>query len=341
VISSAPYLNNIVLEIALITRASALALVFCVLLSPAASFAAPTDLGTVSLGWFPGPDTPQVAQAVDKGLWTKRSLGVKMVSTPTGREALEALVGGQCDYALMAELPPVIGALQHQNFRIIATLARYVGTRVIATRAIDANFKNLAGLKIGTTLGTNVAFQTARTLQTAGVTATIVNLAPSDLTPALVRGDIDAAFMFGGFYPQAKKVLGEKYFERRTPWYKQTFVLVASTEELTKHPDRVKAMLAGLLEANELILTKPAESAAVTSKAMGGLTPPDGLLAQWSEYTFSIVLDRPLIELLNQEASWVHENGSIKGPAPSPALFETYIDAAPLAGLERKNVQLK
>jgi ABC-type nitrate/sulfonate/bicarbonate transport system substrate-binding protein len=304
--------------------------IFAIVLTLAAVFialpsdAAPVDLGVISLGWFPGPDTPQVAQAVDKQLWVKRGLGVKMVSTPTGREALEALIGGQCDYALMAELPPVIGAMQHQKFGIIATLARYVGTRVIATRPIDANFKNLAGLKVGTTIGTNVAFQAARTLQNAGVTATLVNLAPSDLTPALARGDIDAAFMFGGFYPQAKKILGDKYYERRTPWYKQTFVLVATTDELTKHPERVKAMLA-----------------AVTSKAMGGLTSPDALLAQWSEYSFSISLDKAFVDLLNEEAVWVHENGLIKGEALAPSLLASYVDSAPLASLDRKNVQLK
>jgi NitT/TauT family transport system substrate-binding protein len=321
--------------------------IFAIVLTLAAVFialpsdAAPVDLGVISLGWFPGPDTPQVAQAVDKQLWVKRGLGVKMVSTPTGREALEALIGGQCDYALMAELPPVIGAMQHQKFGIIATLARYVGTRVIATRPIDANFKNLAGLKVGTTIGTNVAFQAARTLQNAGVTATLVNLAPSDLTPALARGDIDAAFMFGGFYPQAKKILGDKYYERRTPWYKQTFVLVATTDELTKHPERVKAMLAGLIEANALIVGNPRESAAVTSKAMGGLTSPDALLAQWSEYSFSISLDKAFVDLLNEEAVWVHENGLIKGEALAPSLLASYVDSAPLASLDRKNVQLK
>jgi NitT/TauT family transport system substrate-binding protein len=298
------------------------------------------DLGTTSLGWFPGPQTPQIAQAVDKGLWAKRGLGVRMVSTPTGREALEALIGGQCDYALMAELPPVIAAMQNQSFRVIATISRFNGTRVIANQPIDQNLKNLAGKKIGTTIGTNVAFQAFKTLQDAGIVQPFTNLAPSDLVPALARGDIDAAFMFDGFYSQAKKVLGEKYYEHRTPWYLQTFVLVATMDELTKHPERVKAMLAGLLQANDLVVKDITETAAVTSKAMDNLATPAQLQAQWADYRFSIALDRSFLDLMSQEGMWVHETNAIKGPAPTRELFAKYIDAASLAALAPRNVTL-
>jgi NitT/TauT family transport system substrate-binding protein len=318
------------------------AITACLGLTALASAAtASTDLGTVNLSWSPGPDTPQVAQAMDKGLWTQRGVTVHTSSTPTGREALEALIGGQVDYALMAELPPVIGAMQHKNFRIIALLSRYSGERIISTPAVDLSSpKNLAGKRIGTILGTSNDYQTFAVLRSAGVSATVVNAGPSDLVPALARGDIDAACMFPQFYPQAKKVLGDRYRERRTPEYVGTFVLVATVDEIAKHPDRVRAMLSGLLAANELVTKNPAESAAVVSKAMGGLSPAADIQTLWADYHFGILLDRPLIQLLDEEGHWVHNSGYVKGPEPDASLFSSYVDASLLKAVAPRNVQL-
>ncbi len=308
---------------------------------PVAVAAAP-DLGTATLSWQPGPDTPQVAQALDKGFWTSRGLTVKTSSTATGREAFEAMIGGAVDYALMAELPPVIGAMQNQKFKVIATLSRYNGLRVVGTTAIDlSNLKNLEGKKLGTTLGTNIDFQAYETLQTAGVKATMVNVAPPDMVPALQRGDVDAAFMFPQSYPLAKKVLGDKYAEKRTTGYASTFVLVATTDELTKHPERAKALLAGLLDGDALVAKDLPGSAAVVSKAMGGMTPAPAILALWSDYKFGMVLDPTLINLFEREGNWLHNGNYVKGPAPTPGLFESYVDASFLRALAPKNVTVK
>ena len=304
--------------------------------------AATPDLGTANLSWSPGPDTPQIALAIDKGLWRARGITIKTSSTPTGREALEALIGGQADYALMAELPPVIGAMQSQKFKVIASLSRYTASRVVATTAIDlSSLKNLAGKKVGTTLGTNANYQLYSVLRGAGVNATIVGVAPSDVVPALARGDIDAAFMFQQFYPLAKKVLGSRYNERRTPEYGSTFVLVASANEIANHPDRVKAMLAGLVEADGILAKDMPGGAAVVAKAMGNVTSPADLLALWSDYHFAVRLDRPLVALFDEEAHWVHLSGFVKGPDPTMALFLSYVDPAFLSAVAPKNVQLK
>jgi NitT/TauT family transport system substrate-binding protein len=321
---------------------SAIAALGCIVaLLSAHAFAAAPDLGTTNVGWQAGPDTPQVAQALDKGYWTQRGLTVHTIPTATGREALELLIGGQLDYAFMAELPPVIGAMQHQNFRIIAQIAQYNAMRVISTQPIDASFKSLAGRKIGATLGTNMDFQAYQTLQAAGSKASSLNLAPSDIVPALSRGDIDAGFMFPQFYSLAKKALGDRYNERRTPNYKQTFVLVATIDEITKHPDRVRALLAGLLQANEVVAQDAPETSVVVSKAMNGLVTPASLQALWVDYNFNIMLDRGLVQLMQQEAVWLHEGDYIKGPAPSPNLITSYIDPSFLGAMSPRTVTIK
>jgi ABC-type nitrate/sulfonate/bicarbonate transport system substrate-binding protein len=61
------------------------------------------DAGSATFGWGPGPDGPQVVQAIDKGFWTRHGLTVKTVTFSSGAAAMEALLGGQLDFAAMAE----------------------------------------------------------------------------------------------------------------------------------------------------------------------------------------------------------------------------------------------
>jgi len=229
-----------------------LALLSIVIISIQKASSATLDLGLTKLAWSAGPDTPQIAVALSQNIWTSRGLTVQPINVATGREALEALIGGQVDFAAMTEFPVVVGAMQQKQFRVIAEISRYRGNRVIGTPAMTS-LKSLQNHKIGTTLGTNVNYQSDTVLQNAGVTATTVNAAPSDLVPALARGDIDAAFVFPSFFPLAKKILGDRYREIRTPDYVTTFLIIATTDMVEKHPDRVKAFLQGLLAANESV----------------------------------------------------------------------------------------
>jgi NitT/TauT family transport system substrate-binding protein len=324
-------------------RIVALVAFVTLLVAGAPSYAATPDLGTANLSWSPGPDTPQIAIAIDKGLWKQRGLAFKTSATQTGREALEQLIGGQADYALMAELPPVIGAMQHQNFKVIAALSRYVASRVIGNGSVDlSNLKNIGGKKIGTTQGTNVNFQEFAVMQSAGIISPpVVSVAPSDLVPALARGDVDVAFMFPQFYGQAKRVLGDKYREKLTPEYQPTFVLVASSNEIAQHPDRVKAMIAGLVEADGMLAKDLPGASVIVSTAMNGLIKPPDLMALWADYRFGIRLDRSLVALFDEEAHWVHNSGFVKGPDPTMTLFLSYVDPSFLLAAAPKNVQLK
>jgi NitT/TauT family transport system substrate-binding protein len=298
------------------------------------------DLGQAKLAWSPAPDTPSLAVAFNHNDWTSRGLTVQSVSVPTGREALEAVIGGEVDFAAMAEFPVAVGAMQGKPFHVIAQISRFRGNRVIGTPAMTS-LRSLAGRKIGTTLGTNVNYQADVVLQNAGVTtATTINAAPADLVPALARGDIDAAFMFPSFFPLAKKVLGDKYREIRTPDYVTTFLVVASNDVIAQHPDRVRAFLAGLLAANASVVADPVAASTVVSSMMGGVAPPDAIRSLWSEYKFDVSLDQPVLTLLTKEGAWIHDKGLVKGDQPAEALFRSYIDTAPLHQLAPRNVAL-
>jgi ABC-type nitrate/sulfonate/bicarbonate transport system substrate-binding protein len=117
--------------------------------------------------------------------------------------------------------------------------------------------------------------------------------------------------------------------------------MVASANEIAQHPDRVKAMISGLVEADGMVAKDPSGTAAVVSKAMSGLMKPPDLMALWADYRFGIKLDRPLVTLFDEEAHFVHNSGFVKGDDPTMALFLSYVDPSFLRAVAPKDVDLK
>ena len=281
------------------------------------------DVGTATFGWGPGPDGPQILQAIDKKLWDRHGLTVKTINFNSGSAAMEALLGGQLDFAAMAELPPAIAALQSQKLKVIAVYSRYRGNRVIANVPLRS-MSDLAGRKIGVILGTTTQLQADTALQNAHVQASIVALAPPDIISSLARGDIDAAFTFPAAYAIAQKVLGEKYHELRIPT-PSTFVLVATDDVITNHPDRVRSFLAGVRDGNAAFGRDRPGSAALVSSSTGGSLGVPAVQALWADFQFSDGVDSELPVDILKDAQWIHQHGLVKGPAPTTAMLSPYI----------------
>ena len=224
------------------THLSTLALT-AALLAPIAASA--EDL---TFAWTPNPQTPQVDVAIQNGYFEEAGLDIEFVAFRTGREGFEAMIGGQVDVTFMAEFPAAVGALTGQEFAVIGDLARFTGSRVIVNTASGAvaSPAELAGKKIGTTIGTNVNFYLDEILAEAGVEAEVVGAAPPDLVPALARGDLDAIVPFPTFYGAAASTLGADYAELRVPGYEVHYILAASPEMTGDRSATLEAFMAAL-----------------------------------------------------------------------------------------------
>ena len=268
------------------------------------------DTGKVVLGWAANLQTAPVVVAEEKGFFKSEGLDIKSFRFVSGRAALEAMLGGQLDLAFMAEYPPVIAAMRHQKFSIVTTLSKYQGNRIVSTSTVGfKTVKDLAGKRIGTTLGSNAAFFTELLLEKAKTKATIVNVAPADIVPALVRGDIDAGVMFPDFYPKAETTLGDKYRAEIDKDYIANFVISASPEMMKRKGD-LKKFLSALIKAEAFINEHPAEAQKLVQKAMNGAYDLATIGAEWRYYTFKIGLDRQLLDLMTQEGKWIATKGT-------------------------------
>jgi len=309
-------------------------------LSLVGAAASAQQVSRVSVAWTPSADTPQIAQAIDKNLWREQGLDVQLVAFPTGREALEALIGGQVDFASMAEFPAVTAAMRQQKFGVLAVLSKYRGNRIIARDIELKSVRDLAGRKIATTLGTNSHFALDWELQTAGVSAEIINAAPPDNVPALVRGDVDAAFMFPAFYDQAQRALGPRYRELITPGYVTNMLLVGTAEIIEKRPAEVRKVLSALLKADALVAANPTETQETILRVVGRAANIDAIRSRWPDYKYELTLDGELLDLMVREGQWIRNRGLVRNVEPSAQLFRAYVSDGPLKTLDASRVRL-
>jgi NitT/TauT family transport system substrate-binding protein len=295
----------------------------------------------VSIAWTPSADIPQIAQAIDKKLWAEQGLEVRIVPFPTGREALEALIGGQVDFASMAELPAVTAALRQQKFAVLARLSKYRGNRIIANGIDLKSVRDLAGRKVALTVGTNSHFALDWELDAAGVKAEVVNAAPPDIVPALSRGDVEAAVMFPSFFDQAKRVLGDKYRELITPGYVTNMLLAGTADVIEKRPEQAKKLMAGLLKADALVAQDPAGTQDTIARVVGRVINVDAVRAAWPDYEYKVALDKDLLTLMVREGQWIVKRGSVKNVEATEQLFRSYINDSALKTLSADRVQLQ
>lgn len=317
-------------------------LTVCVSVSLWGTSLSAVEKSSITFGGGPNLDVPQLAQAMDKNLWKKYGLTVKVVPFRSGRAAFEAMMGGQLDYALMAEFPAVIGAMRKQKFGILAEMSQYIATRIITSDKVKLDgAKSLAGHKIGTTIGTNVHFMLAGVLNSAGVKAEIVSVSPPDIVAALARGDIDAAAMFPSFYGGAKKALGDRYQELPVDSYRTRFILSGTADMIDNNPKTTLALLRALLDGEKLAESDPAETQAAVARIEKGRLSPEFIKAAWPNYRRKMNLDEDLMNLIIEEGKWIVGRGSIKGVESTRELYRPYFREGPLKSLAPERVNLK
>ncbi|WP_424975903.1 ABC transporter substrate-binding protein [Dinoroseobacter sp. S124A] len=290
----------------------------------------------LTFAWSPNPQTPQVDIAIKNGYFKEAGLDINFVAFRTGREGFEAMLGGQVDITFMAEFPAAVGALTGQEFGVVADLARFTGSRVIVNTsggAVDSP-ADLAGKKIGTTLGTNVNFYLDKILTEAGIEAELVSAAPPDLVPAVARGDVDAIVPFPSFYSAARTTLGEDYGELRVPGYQVHYILSASPTMITERSEVLEAFMGALAKADADVKADPEAAIAAVSASMSGAMSPEDIAAQWEDVDIGLSLDTGLAELLVAEADWILAQGVVRGEAVSlEDMLENFAPAALAAAM--------
>jgi NitT/TauT family transport system substrate-binding protein len=280
---------------------------------------------TVRLGYFPNVTHATAIVGVESGIF-KTALGPNTLQTQTfnaGPAAVEALFSGALDASYMGPNPAINAFVQSNGDAVrIISGATSGGALLVVKPSIngpaDLKGKKLASPQRGGTQ--DVALRSW--LKSNNLKADLegggdVSIVPQDNAQTLETfrsGQIDGAWVPE---PWATRLVqeggGKVLLDERTLWPEGRFVttqLVVRTKFLKDHPDAVRRLIDGQVQANELVNTNPAEAQRLVNQGITNLTGKgmtDSVLqASWKNMEFT---NDPIASSLTVSADHAHDVG--------------------------------
>jgi NitT/TauT family transport system substrate-binding protein len=268
----------------------------------------PAPQGTLKLGYFPNITHATAIAGVESGILAE-ALGpgvtFETATFNAGSSAIEALLNGAIDATYIGPNPAINGFARSSGaaIRIIAG-ATSGGAYLVVNPDLD-DVADLAGRKLATPQLGNTQDVALRTwllengLATDAQGGGDVSILPQENSLTLetfAAGDIDGAWVPE---PWATRLLqeggGKVLIDERMLWPDGAYVtthLIARTDYLEAHPDIVRALLAGHLEANDLVNSDPPQAQALTNQGIERITgkalKPALIEAAWKNLTFTV-----------------------------------------------------
>lgn len=280
--------------------------------------------------------------AKEKGFFENNGLDVRVSAFTTGRQALEAVLGGGADVATTAEAPTTAAAMAGQPIAFLAR-TQYSDLKTLARKDSGiASVADLKGKRIGYTAGTGGEVYTMRLLEIAGLTprdVSLANLRPQDMAPALAAGSIDAFNTWEPHVANARRVLGDAAVLIDTRGvYAETFNIVTTRSFLEANMDAMESFMKALVEAVEFIAQNPEESIEIIARVAG--MPEADLRETWDDYVYDVMIDSRTMDVLHAHAAWRLDSGNHPRGATMPD-FTQVIDARPLRAAAPERVQVE
>ena len=285
---------------------------------------------------------PVIAQC--EGFYEEVGLEVELVRFTSGRAAMDALVGGQADVATTAISPVISASFQNQPMAILAENARFLDEKLTArVESGIAEPADLAGKKIGVTLGSDVHYFLYLYLDYAGLTVDdvdVVNLGPADMVISLVKGDVDA---FASWRPQpdnAKKEMGDGAIfltQPDPPIFESLYLIVGMQELVEANPEAYERFMEAMVKADEYAASNPEGTKACVAEISEVDT--DTAESLMAGYAFKIWLDKTMIEGSEKRAIFQLENDLAPEGAEMPN-FRDFIAEGPLEAVDPDRVSL-
>ncbi len=219
---------------------------------------------------------------IKAGLFTRRGLNLEWRSFPTSSDRMGAVMAGSIDLAgtgvVSALALMAAGATQ---FQLVATPNNFGRAEGLLVREGVTDIRQLKGQKIGVTFASSAHVLILDLLQQAGLRpdadVSLINLPAPNLLSAYQGKQVDAAVAWTPAFDRIKALPGTRVLADDTAFslYKQYSitpgpdVLLASSRLIKQNPQAVKAFVAGIFEANEMLSQQPETCARLLMELTG------------------------------------------------------------------------
>ncbi len=256
-----------------------------------------------------------------QGLFLKA--GVDVVTQPfnLGKDALQSVLDGKADLAVVADTPVMFALLGGADIAVLAGISRSRRDLAVVVQSdVGINqIQDLRGKSVGVTMGTNMPYFFDAMLQARGVPSdkvNLTNLRTDALISAFKAGQIDAAVMFQPFRAKVEAEMGDriKVFYGEDV-YASRFMLVGKPFYIDGHPQEVRRVLSALIAANLAMLADPVEARRAVGRAV---KIDDAIMAKLFEpEDYAVLLDQAMLLALDDQTRWAMQKGLV-APGPMP-----------------------
>jgi NitT/TauT family transport system substrate-binding protein len=293
---------------------------------------------TLNLGYFPNVTHATAIAGVEKGIFAKdlgTNVTLKTATFNAGPAAVEALFSGAIDATYVGPNPAINAWSQSNGSAIKIISGATSGGAALVVKptinsAADLKGKKIATPQLGNTQDVALrAYLKDKGLKTDASGGGDVNIVPQENSQTLdtfKAGSIDGAWVPEPWV--SRLVLdggGKVLVDEKTLWPEGKFVttlLVVRTAFLKAHPDVVKRLLQGQVDANDYVNKNGAEAQQVVNEGIGKVTGKklsDAVIAAaWKNLTFT---NDPIASSLKTSAQHAQDAGLLK-PVNLTGIFD-------------------
>lgn len=260
--------------------------------------------------------------AMQQGYFRAHGLEVSLVDTSAGKFAMDALVAGAANYAVVVEMNVAQAAIENDDFVILAELAT-PGTALKFISHSDsgvATAADLRGKRVGVLFGVSIHRFVLNYLSAHGLSpddVLLVNLRPPEAVSAFASGDVDAIAIWEPHVARLHDRLGDDAInvltDESAKYWTYRMVLVTSRRRIRENPSEARAVLSAFIEADEFLHDNPHEATLAMAKMLD--VNSDTARKFLNEIKFEVKLDDDLIIYLQSNQQWLAETFYFdKGP---------------------------
>lgn len=297
---------------------------------------------TLTLAVADIPYSAPVLIAEAEGYFAAEGLALQVKHYPVGRMCLERLLAGDAHFATVADTPITLAGFTRRDFGILATttLSGRENQVVVRTDRSIRQPADLQGKRLGVITGTSGHYFADTFLLFHGVKIDKVTeqpLDPKDPVGALVRGEVDAASLFGTSVTDALNRLGPQGRVLPGPaFFSVTFNIVSRPASQGVSDDDAVKLLRAVQRATVLLQREPERARAIVAKALK--VSVEDLAKTWDGFEFRLQLSQSLITTLEAEARWALRRRLV--PAGEVPDYLDLVRPEPLKKLDARAVNL-
>jgi len=243
-----------------------------------------------------------------QGYFAAEGLDVETRIMPSGFQALQAMLKGECALSTPATPPVSYQSLRRNDFRILASLASSGNFNRIIVRS-DRGIRtpsDLRGRRIAVPEGTSAHYFLDTYLIAHGMTPGEVTkhyLPANEVSESFRRGEVDAAALWDPYILKLAKAFGDKAQVLTEPGLVvDPFLLVVRNDTLQKQPAAVRGVMRALIRAEAFARDHSGQAKALIARVYG--LSRQEVDSVWSLQDYQISLHQPLLLILESVARW-------------------------------------